>query len=68
MKVREVIRQSRQAGWREVRVRGSHRQFTHPARSGVVTVYGNASRDMPIGLLRSVEKQSGVRLTGGDSP
>jgi len=66
MKVRQVLRRLLEAGWQQVRVRGSHRQLAHPSRPGVVTISGNESRDMPTGLLKSVEKQSGVRLTGGD--
>src|SRR4029079_170001 len=39
MKVREVIRLLQQDGWRHVRTRGSHRQFQHPVKAGIVTGY-----------------------------
>lgn len=61
MNSREVIRKLEENGWREVAQRGSHKQFRHPDRSGRVTV-PHPSRDIPIGTLRSIERQSGVSL------
>ena len=60
MKVREVIRLIEQNGWREVRVRGSHRQFRHEERAGLVTVPGGLGDDLPIGTLKSILKQAGL--------
>ena len=60
MKVREVIRLIEQNGWREVRVRGSHRQFRHEERAGLVTVPGDLGDDLPIGTLKSILKQAGL--------
>jgi predicted RNA binding protein YcfA (HicA-like mRNA interferase family) len=40
MKVRDLIRLIEDDGWRHVRTRGSHRQFNHAAKRGVVTVLG----------------------------
>jgi predicted RNA binding protein YcfA (HicA-like mRNA interferase family) len=56
---REVIRRLEADGWFEVAQRGSHKQFRHPDKSGRVTV-PHPSRDIPIGTLRSIERQSGV--------
>jgi predicted RNA binding protein YcfA (HicA-like mRNA interferase family) len=56
---REVIRRLEADGWFEVAQRGSHKQFRHPDRSGRVTV-PHPGRDIPIGTLRSIERQSGV--------
>ena len=61
MKVREVIRRIEQAGWRLVRQRGSHRQFKHPFRPGVVTIAGRDGADLPIGTLKSIFRQAGIR-------
>jgi len=61
MKVREVIRMLEQEGWRLVRQRGSHRQFKHPFRSGVVTIAGRGGADLPIGTLKSIFRQAGIR-------
>ncbi|MGH9315745.1 MAG: type II toxin-antitoxin system HicA family toxin [Thermoanaerobaculia bacterium] len=60
MKVREVIRLIEDDGWREVRITGSHRQFKHPSKPGVVTVAGKPSLDVPPGTLRSILKQAGL--------
>ena len=61
MRSREVITALERAGWREVARRGSHVQFKHPGRAGRVTV-PHPERDIPIGTLRSIEKQSGLKL------
>ncbi|HQT84965.1 MAG: addiction module toxin, HicA family [Acidiphilium sp. 37-64-53] len=58
---REVIRAIEDAGWVHAATRGDHWQFKHPARPGRVTV-PHPKRDFPIGALRSIEKQSGVKL------
>jgi predicted RNA binding protein YcfA (HicA-like mRNA interferase family) len=61
MKVREVIRLLEREGWRLARQRGSHRQFKHPFRPGVVTIAGGDGADLPIGTLKSVFRQAGIR-------
>lgn len=59
MNSREVIRRLEAEGWFEVAQRGSHKQFRHPDKPGRVTV-PHPGRDIPIGTLRSIERQSGV--------
>jgi predicted RNA binding protein YcfA (HicA-like mRNA interferase family) len=61
MRSRDVIRRLEADGWREVARKGSHAQFKHPVRKGRVTV-PDPRRDVPIGTLRSIEKQSGLKL------
>tara|TARA_B100000315_G_C14311976_1_gene466787 strand:+ start:117 stop:302 length:186 start_codon:yes stop_codon:yes gene_type:complete len=61
MKVRELIKLLESDGWKEARVRGSHRQFKHLTKSGTVTVAGKSSADIPPGTLASVLKQSGLK-------
>ena len=61
MRSRDVIKALEADGWREVTRKGSHAQFKHPAKAGRVTV-PDPRRDIPIGTLRSIEKQSGVKL------
>ena len=63
MKIREVIKLLEADGWRQVRMRGSHRQFHHPAKRGTVTVAGKLSADLPPGTLSSVLKQAGLKPT-----
>jgi predicted RNA binding protein YcfA (HicA-like mRNA interferase family) len=43
MKVREVIKLIEEDGWYLARTRGSHRQFKHPTKSGLVTIAGKPS-------------------------
>ncbi len=57
----QVIKALEADGWREVAQKGSHKQFKHPTKPGRVTV-PHPKRDMTIGTLRSIEKQSGVKL------
>jgi predicted RNA binding protein YcfA (HicA-like mRNA interferase family) len=38
MKIRDVIKLIESDGWREVAVRGSHRQYKHPLKTGRVTI------------------------------
>jgi predicted RNA binding protein YcfA (HicA-like mRNA interferase family) len=61
MNSRTIIRKLEAAGWRLVRVKGSHHQFRHPDHPNRVTVQ-HPRKDVPIGTLRSIERQSGVRL------
>jgi predicted RNA binding protein YcfA (HicA-like mRNA interferase family) len=61
VKVREVIRMIEEDGWRQVRTAGSHRQFKHAVKSGLVTVAGKPSLDVPPGTLKSILKQAGLK-------
>jgi len=61
MKIRDVIRLLEADGWRQVRMRGSHRQFQHPSKRGAVTVAGQPSIEVPPGTLSSIMKQAGLK-------
>jgi predicted RNA binding protein YcfA (HicA-like mRNA interferase family) len=61
MKIREVIRLLEQDGWYLARTRGSHRQFKHPSKSGLVTLAGKPNDDLAPGTLNSVLKQAGLK-------
>ena len=61
MDSKHIIRKLEAEGWRHVRTRGSHHMFHHPTRPGTVTV-PHPKKDIPPGTLRSIERQSGVRL------
>ena len=61
MKVREIIKVIENDGWRLARTKGSHRQFKHADKPGVVTVPGNGGDDIAIGTLGSVLKQAGLK-------
>lgn len=61
MRSRDVISAIEAAGWYEVARKGSHVQFKHKTKRGRVTV-PHPERDIPIGTLKSIEKQSGLEL------
>jgi predicted RNA binding protein YcfA (HicA-like mRNA interferase family) len=61
MRSREIISALQGDGWFEVARKGSHVQFKHPTKKGRVTV-PHPERDIPIGTLKSIEKQSGLKL------
>ena len=61
MKSREVIKRLKADGWAEVRQEGSHIQFRHETKPGTVTV-PHPKSDLAIGTLKSIEKQSGLKL------
>jgi predicted RNA binding protein YcfA (HicA-like mRNA interferase family) len=61
MKVREVIRLLQDDGWLQVRQRGSHRQFKHSTKPGLVTVAGHPGDDLAPGTLNSVLRQAGLK-------
>mgnify|MGYP002409973696 FL=1 len=48
-------------GWFLVRASGSHHQLRHPTKPGTVTV-PHPKKDIPVGTLKSIERQSGVKL------
>ncbi|MCO5161576.1 MAG: type II toxin-antitoxin system HicA family toxin [Mesorhizobium sp.] len=61
MDSRELIRLLEADGWRRVRQKGSHIQFKHPRKPGRVTV-PHPKRDLPLGTLRNIEDQSGLKF------
>lgn len=60
MKVREVVRMLRRDGWVLVRIRGSHHQYKHPVKKGLVTIPGRPGDELAFGTLRSILKQAGL--------
>jgi predicted RNA binding protein YcfA (HicA-like mRNA interferase family) len=61
MKVRELVRLLEGDGWYLARTRGSHRQYKHPTKPGVVTLPGKPNDDLAPGTLNSVLKQAGLK-------
>jgi len=61
MNSRDVIRALEANGWVQVAQKGSHVQFKHPSRPGRVTV-PHPKRDLPLGTLRSIARQAGLRM------
>ena len=61
MKVREVIQMLRHDDWVLKRTRGSHRQYKHPQKPGLVTVPGSMNDELAPGTLNSILKQAGLK-------
>lgn len=61
MSSREVIRRLEAAGWYLAAQRGSHCKYKHPTSPGAVTV-PHPKKDIPLGTLKSIERQSGVTM------
>jgi len=61
VKVRDAIALLEEDGWFLVAIRGSHRQYKHPVKSGRVTVAGKPSDDLAPGTFNSILKQSGLK-------
>ena len=61
MKVRDVIKLIEKDGWYVARTRGSHRQFKHPTKPGLVTIAGKTNDDLAAGTLNSILKQAGLK-------
>jgi len=61
MKVRDVIKMLEQDGWSLDRTRGSHRQYKHAKKPGLVTLPGKSGDDLAPGTLNSVMKQAGLK-------
>jgi predicted RNA binding protein YcfA (HicA-like mRNA interferase family) len=61
MKTKEIIKLIEEDGWFEVRQKGSHKQFKHPVKKGLVTVpVHRLSNDLPPGLEKSILKQAQI--------
>lgn len=66
MKIRDVIKLIEGNDWYLVRTRGSHRQYRHPYKDGLVTIAGNLNDDVARGTLNSILKQSSLKKGGND--
>ena len=61
MKVRDVIKRLQDDGWYLARTKGSHRQFIHPTKLGLVTVPGKLFDDLAVGTLSSIWRQAQLK-------
>ncbi len=55
----DVISALKSAGFKLDRVRGSHHVFT---RGGTTVVVPHPKKDLPLGTVKSIERQSGVKV------
>jgi predicted RNA binding protein YcfA (HicA-like mRNA interferase family) len=55
-----MIKLIEQDGWFLSRTRGSHRQFKHPTKKGLVTIAGKPGSDLAPGTKKSILKQAQI--------
>ena len=60
MTVREIIKLIERDGWYLDRQKGSHRQFKHPVKAGLVTVAGHPPQDVLPKIAKSILRQAGL--------
>ena len=61
MKVRDIIKLIESDGWYLDRTRGSHRQYKHAGKPGLVTVAGKPGDDLAPGTQNSILKQARLK-------
>ncbi|QQR81996.1 MAG: type II toxin-antitoxin system HicA family toxin [Deltaproteobacteria bacterium] len=62
MKARDLIKMIEKDGWYVVRTKGSHRQYKHPSKKGLVTVAAHSMNDeLAAGTLNSILKQAELK-------
>jgi predicted RNA binding protein YcfA (HicA-like mRNA interferase family) len=64
VRIREAINLIENDGWYLTRTKGSHRQYRHPVKKGLVTISGKLSDDVGKGTLSSILKQAGLKGVG----
>ena len=63
MKVKDIINIITKDGWFEVRQRGSHKQYKHSVKKGLVTIACHKmSDDVAQGTLDSIMKQAQIKI------
>lgn len=56
----KVIKMLRDDGWYKVRTKGSHYQFKHSIKLGIVTV-AHPNKNLPLGTVNNIFKQAGLK-------
>lgn len=60
MNSKSLIQLLKNAGWKEVRCKGSHHTFRHPDKPQLVTV-PHPKSELPKGTLNSILKAAGLK-------
>jgi predicted RNA binding protein YcfA (HicA-like mRNA interferase family) len=60
MKYRDIIKRIEKDGWQLLRMKGSHAQYMHPTKPGLVTIVSRPGKDVPVGTMKSILKQAGL--------
>jgi len=61
VKVRELVKRIEKDGWYWVRTKGSHHQYKHSTKPGLVTVPGKPNDDVAVGTANNILKQAGLK-------
>ncbi|WP_017294358.1 type II toxin-antitoxin system HicA family toxin [Geminocystis herdmanii] len=61
MKVKEIIKIIEKDGWYLIRTKGSHRQYKHDLKRGLVTISGKLSDYLAPGTANSILKQAQIK-------
>jgi len=63
VKVGEAIKLLEKDGWYLARQKGSHKQYKHKTKKGLVTISGHKSSDeIASGTMKSIFKQAQIEL------
>ena len=62
MKVRDVVERVREDGWFLVRTRGSHAQYKHQVKRGLVTIAGQPGDEVHPKTLKSICRQAQIEI------
>ncbi|MDM5272061.1 type II toxin-antitoxin system HicA family toxin [Sulfurovum sp. zt1-1] len=60
MDAKEVLKVLLKEGFKEVSQKGSHKKLIKGDKTVIVAIHG--AKDIPIGTLKGIEKQCGVKL------
>ena len=60
-KVRDIVKMIGKDGWFWVRTKGSHHQYKHSTKRGLVTVPGAPGDDVAPGTLNNIPKQAALK-------
>lgn len=61
MNAKQLVKRLETEGWRETRVRGSHRIFKHPEKTQTIVVPDHGSKDIATGTLNRILKDAGLK-------
>ena len=60
--MRDITSRVEQDGWYVARTSGSHKQYKHDEKKGLVTIAGHPNEDVLPKTLKSICKQAGIEL------
>jgi len=61
VKVKGAIEMIERDGWFMIRSKGSHRQYKHRLKKGLVTIAGHLNDDLARGTVNSIFKKAGLK-------